>query len=175
MFIKFCHKALAEYHYLVIGFAFRIKIRAAFAAADRQPGQRVFKCLFKSKEFKDALVNRRMKAEASFVRPDCIIKLQAVALVNTCTAFVVHPGNTEVDNSFRFYETLQKSRLSVLCFVGVNYQLQRIQYLFHCLMEFFFTRIFPHCFVVDFFDIRHRFFLLTCNLALHFRPPSTPC
>ncbi len=50
---QFGHEALAEPHDFVIGFAFGIEIRAAFAAAHRQSGQGVLKNLLKSQELQN--------------------------------------------------------------------------------------------------------------------------
>jgi hypothetical protein len=51
------HETLTEFHHLVIAFAFRVKIRAAFAAADGKTGQRILEYLLEPEEFDDAEVH----------------------------------------------------------------------------------------------------------------------
>ena len=48
IFAKFCHKALAECHYISVRFAFRIKVGTAFSAADRKTSERIFENLLKA-------------------------------------------------------------------------------------------------------------------------------
>jgi hypothetical protein len=50
---EFAHEALAEAHDFVVGFAFRIEIGSAFAAAHHEAGQRVLENLFKAEELDD--------------------------------------------------------------------------------------------------------------------------
>ena len=50
MAIQLRHKALAKAHDFPVGFSFRIKIGAAFPAADGEPRERVFQYLLRRQE-----------------------------------------------------------------------------------------------------------------------------
>ena len=97
MAIELSHKALAETHNFSVGFALRIKVAAALAAAHRESGQTVFQDLLKPEEFDDGKVDGRMQSQAALVRTDGVVELDAVAGVHADLAAVVHPRNAEDD------------------------------------------------------------------------------
>ena len=53
MAIQLAHKSITELHHFIVRFAFGIEVRAAFATAHRQCGQRILEDLFESQEFND--------------------------------------------------------------------------------------------------------------------------
>ena len=114
MTVKFTHERLTERHDFAVGFAFRIKIGAAFAAAHRERGQRVFEDLFKTEEFQDAEIHGRMEPETALVRPDRAVELNAVSLIDLNLALVVHPGNLEENDAFRNDHALKNLVLLIL-------------------------------------------------------------
>ena len=61
IFVQLGHEALAKTHDLSVGLAFWIEIAAALAAANGQPGQRVFENLLKAQELDDPLVYGRVE------------------------------------------------------------------------------------------------------------------
>src|SRR5262249_60099428 len=128
------HKRLAKPHHLVVGFAFGIKVRAAFAAAHRQTRERVFKYLFEREKLDDAGTNGRMKTQTSFVRTERAIHLHAKAAVHLDLSFVVDPGNAKLNHSFRFDETLQYPGVSELL-AAVDDWPNRLQHLGDCLKK----------------------------------------
>jgi hypothetical protein len=107
------HKGLAKPHDFVVGFRFRIEISAAFASAHRQGSERVLKHLFKGEKLQDAGVDRRVKAETPFVRPDGTIHLDAKPAVNLDSAFVVNPGNAELNHPLRLNKAFKDLPVSI--------------------------------------------------------------
>ena len=49
-----------------------------------------------------------MKAHAAFVRADGVVMLDAKGAVDADLALVIHPGNTELNHAFGFYQALQQ-------------------------------------------------------------------
>ena len=107
MSVKLCHKALAECHDLSVRFSLRVKIGTAFTAADRKSGKRIFKYLFKSKEFNNAQVNRRMQTEASLIRADSTVELNTETCIYMYLSLIINPGNAEHNLSFRINQSFQ--------------------------------------------------------------------
>ena len=66
--VKFRHEALAETHDFCIGFAFRIKVGAALAAAHRQRGQRILQDLLKPEKLQDGEIDGGVEAKSAFIR-----------------------------------------------------------------------------------------------------------
>ena len=153
--IQLAHKALAERHDLAIGFAFGIKIRAAFAAADGQTGQRVFEDLLKSQEFNDTQVHRGVQTQTTLVRSNGIVELHTITGVDMGLTLVVHPRHTEHDLTIRLDQTLQQRLFAVLLFVRFDHGTQRIQNLFYRLQEFRLAGIFGYDLFDYFVNIRH--------------------
>ena len=144
MFAELCHKALAERHHFSIGFSLRIEIRAALAAADWQTRQGIFENLLKTKEFDDAQIYGRMETQASLIGTDRAVKLHAESVIYLYLSLVIHPGNTELHDSLRNRQTLQKRILSVSVLIRLNHNTQGLQYLFYCLMELRLSGILRH-------------------------------
>ena len=91
----------------------RIEIAAALAAADGQCCQAVLENLFKSEELENAEIYGRVESEAALVRADRSVELDTVASVDAGLALIINPGNTELNNTLRFYQSFQKR----CCFV----------------------------------------------------------
>ena len=107
MAIELRHEALAELHHFIVGFALRVEIGAALAAADGKSGQRVLEYLLEGKELQDAQVHARMEAQTALVRPDGAVHLHTVAAVDVGLTLVILPRDTEDDNAFRLHHALQ--------------------------------------------------------------------
>ena len=59
-----------------------------------------------------------MESQSALVWSDGAVKLYAVTFVYLYISVVIYPGNAEHDNSFRLYQTLQKSFLAVFLFIS---------------------------------------------------------
>ena len=118
---KFRHEALAEAHHLTVaaalagrvGALLRIEVRAAFAAAHRERCQRVLEDLLKAEELENREIDRRIKAQSPFVRPDCGVELHAIAAVDANRPRVVNPRNTKHNDALRLDETLKNGILLI--------------------------------------------------------------
>ena len=91
-----------------------VKVRAALAAAHGQGGQAVLEGLLEAEELQDALIDRRMEAQAALVGADGAVELDAVAAVHLDLALVIDPGHTEGDDALRLDQTLDEGGLLVL-------------------------------------------------------------
>ena len=156
MAAQFGHEALAEMHDFPVRFAFRVEVRAAFAAADGKAGQGVLEDLFKSQELQDAQVDALVEAQAAFVRADGAVGLDAVAAVDVEDAVVIFPGDAENDDAFRFDDAFQDVVLFIFRFLFQHGHEGR-QYFAGCVLEF---RLFR---VTALDDGQHVFYIL-----LHF-------
>ena len=155
MTVQLCHKALAECHNLTIGFALRIKIRTALAAADRQTGQRVLEYLLKAQELDYIQRNRRMQTQTALIRSDRAVELYTETTVYLHIARVVYPRNTELNLTLRLNQTLQNCLFAVLLLMRFHYRTQRLQNLFDRLMELRFARVLCNNLLNHFINIRH--------------------
>ena len=108
MAIELRHQRLTETHHFAFALAFRIEIAAAFTAAHRQRGQRIFKRLLEAEEFQDREVNGRMKTHPALIRADGGIKLYAPGTVNLHLITIVHPHHAELDHAFWLNQTFQQ-------------------------------------------------------------------
>ena len=134
MAVQLCHKALAEAHDLCVALALGVKVGAALTAAHGQGGQGVFQDLLKAQELDDGQVDAGMEAQAPLVGADGRVVLHAVAPVDPGLAAVVHPGDAELDHTFRLHKALQQAGgfpFGVL----IHNQLQRFKDLLHCLQK----------------------------------------
>ena len=99
-----------------------------------------------------------MKSYSALKRADCAVKLYAETAVYVSEAFVVVPGNAEVNYAFGFDHSVQHRVFDIFGF-GVKDRLKRGQHFARRLMKQFFSRIF-------FNDILHQglqiFFGLHC-------------
>ena len=86
---------MAETHHLHVALASRREVATPFGTAHCQCGERVFERLFKSQEFEDRLVDRRVEAYAALVRAYGIGMLYAVAHIVLHLAAVVDPRYAE--------------------------------------------------------------------------------
>ena len=139
MTIQFRHERFAESHDFTVGFALRIEIASAFAAAHREGGQTVFEDLFKSEEFQNAEVHGRMEAQTAFVRTDRAVELHTVTVVDLDFTLVVDPGNLEGDDAFRNGDAFQNLVLFVTG-IGINQFAQGFKDFRYALKKFGFPR-----------------------------------
>ena len=131
---KLGHKGLAKAHHFGIGFAFGVKVGAAFAAAHGQGGERVFEHLLKGEEFQHAQIHGGVKAQAAFVGTDGGVHLHAVAAVYLHIALVVHPRHAEHHHALGLDDAFQQALLRVF---GVFFQkrFQAAKHFFNGLVE----------------------------------------
>ena len=111
--MQFGHEALAETHDFVIALAFGIEVRSAFAAAHGQRGQRVLEYLFKCQELQNSQRHRRMEAQATLVRADRAIHLDAEAAIDLDLSLIIEPRNAEHDDSLGLDDALKNAGLAI--------------------------------------------------------------
>ena len=75
-----------------------------------------------------------MKTQASLIRTDRAVKLDAVALVHVHVALIVHPGHAEKNGAFGLDKAFQKPRFFIGG-IGVDGALQTVQHLGRRLVE----------------------------------------
>src|SRR5690606_15376033 len=78
--IKLVHERLAEAHDLVVGLTLGVEVATALAATDSEAGQRVLEDLFETEELDNAGIDAGVEAQATLVRADGGVVLNAVAL-----------------------------------------------------------------------------------------------
>ena len=116
--VQLGHEALTEPHDLVVGSALGIEIRAALAAADRHPGERVLEGLLEAEELDDAEVDRGMETKPALVRPERGVELDTEATVDVDLAAVVLPRHAEDDLALRLADALDDLVLGQLGMLG---------------------------------------------------------
>ncbi len=99
--VQFSHEALTEAHDFIVGFTFRIEIRATFAATNRQTGQGILEYLFKTKELDNAEINRRVEAKTALVWAEGAVELNTESAIDLNDAFIILPRHPKDDLSFR--------------------------------------------------------------------------
>ena len=129
------HKRLAKTHDLGVGFPLWIEVRAALAAAHRQPRERILKHLFKCEELDDAGGDGGMKTQAAFIRSKGAVHLDAKTTVHLDLALVVDPWNAKLNHAFRFDQALENFAISIL-FVALNHRPDRVEDFRYRLNEF---------------------------------------
>src|SRR5690606_16264117 len=146
--VELGHEALAEAHDLAVGAALRVEVRAALAAADRQPGQRVLEHLLEAEELHRAQQHRRVEPQPALVRAEGAVELDAELTVDVDAALVVLPGDPEDDLPLRLADPLDDLRVGVLG-VLVHGGPDAFQDLAHGLVELPFTRVARQYVLVD--------------------------
>lgn len=131
---QLAHEGLAEAHHFAVALAFWVKVGAAFGAAHRQRGQRVFEDLLEGEEFQHAQIDLRVKAQAAFVRADGRAHLHAVATVDLRHAAVINPRHAEHDDALRLDDALQQ-RLFGIARMLREKAFQTGKDFLHCLMK----------------------------------------
>ena len=160
MSVQLRHKALAEGHYLSVGFAFGIKIGAALAAADRKARQGILEYLLKAKELDDSKIYGRMQAQSTLIRPDRAVELHAVSGIYLNLSLIIYPRHTEDHLTLRIYQSLQQGIFSVSFLIRFDHNSEGFQNLLHRLMEFRLRGIFLNHLSDNLVYIRHLHFLL---------------
>jgi len=82
-----------------------------------------------------------MKSQPAFVRPDRAVHLDPEAAVDVNLAGVILPGDAEHDHSFRFDDSLENFRFSVVR-ISIHHQGERLDYFLHRLVKLGFARVF---------------------------------
>ena len=111
-----------------------------FAPPIGRPVKR-FEDLFEAQEFNDAGIYVFLEAKTAFVRPDCTVKLEAVACIRMIVAGIVLPYDAEGELSFRYDQAVQQVEFFIFRMFFYN-RFQRRQYFFYGLDEFRFVSIF---------------------------------
>src|SRR5699024_6564424 len=106
--VELGHERLAKAHDLALRAPLGIEVRAALAAADGQPGERVLEHLLEAEELDHAQVDRRMKTQAALVRPERRVELDPETTVDLNLAAVVDPGHPEDDLAFGLADALEQ-------------------------------------------------------------------
>ena len=104
------------------------------AAAHGQGGQAVLEGLLEAEELQDALIDRRMEAQAALVGADGAVELDAVAAVHLDLALIIDPGHTEGDDALGLDQTLDQAGLLVLGML-LHHGLDALQHLADSLQE----------------------------------------
>lgn len=102
--------------------------------------QAVFQNLFEAQEFDDRKIDGGVEAKSALIRPDGAVELNAVAAVDMYLSLVVHPGNAEHNDSFRFHEAFEERRFFVFGMALEN-GFQRKQDFGCSLMKFLFAGV----------------------------------
>ena len=92
----------------------RIKVRAAFAAANRQSRQRILVDLLKCEEFQNIERHAWMEAQTALVWSERAGHLYTKPTVDLDLALVVHPRHAECDDAIRLDHALKNLVLLVL-------------------------------------------------------------
>src|SRR5437667_11456756 len=82
-----------------------------------------------------------MKSQAAFVRADRAVHLHPEPAVDVNLAGVILPGDAEHDHSFRFDDSLENFRFSVVR-ISIHHQGERLDYFLHRLVKLGFARVF---------------------------------
>ena len=150
--IELAHKGVAEVADFVVAFSLRVEVGTAFAAAHGQGREGVLKYLFKTEEFENAEVYRRVEAQTALVGAYGAIELYAVALVYMYLTLVVRPRNLEEYYSFGNDHSFENFILFVKR-IGVDNSSQRRKNFFRRLEEFFFPGLLGFQFAENFLHI----------------------
>src|SRR5439155_20711880 len=100
----------------------------------------------------DAGAHRRMKTEASFVRTKRAVHLNAEPAVNLNLAFVIDPGNAELNHPLGFDKALENLSVSILL-VTLDDRPDRFEYFGDRLKELRLIRI---AFLNNFENLLHQ-------------------
>ena len=135
IFLKLCHKALAEAHDLCIRLTLRIEVSAALTAAHGERGERVLEGLLEAEELDNALVYGRMEAKTALVRTDRAVELNTETAVYLNVAVIVYPRNSELDDPLGLYHSFNYACLNKIG-ARLDNGLDRLENFLNCLMEF---------------------------------------
>jgi len=97
-----------------------------------------------------------MEPQAALVGADSAVELHAVTVVNLSLALIVHPSDPELDSPVRSSHPLQDGVAAVSLFITVDDRTQRLQNLFHGLVEFGLGRVLLLHALQDLVNIVHR-------------------
>ncbi len=101
-------------HDLVVGLALGVKVGATLAATHGKRGEGVLEDLLEAEELEHAERDGGVEAQATLVRADGGVELDAVATVDLDLAGVIHPRHAEHDDALGLDEALEQSGLLVL-------------------------------------------------------------
>ena len=134
------HEALAEAHYLHLALALGVEVRAAFAAANGESGQRIFEYLLEAEKFYNAHVDRGVEAQTAFIRTYRAVELNSVAAVCVNLARVVRPRDAENRRPLRLNEPFEQ-RPILICPVRLDNRANGIENLRRSLNELRLSRV----------------------------------
>ena len=103
---QFQNKRLAETHDFRITLPARGEIRATFATAHRQRGQRILEGLLKAQELQDGQIDGGMETNTAFIRTNGVVELHTIPQVGLHLAFIVYPCHTESKDTVGLHQTL---------------------------------------------------------------------
>lgn len=115
---KLGHEGLAETHDLVIALALGVEVRTALAAAHGERGEAVLEDLLEAQELNDGRRHGRVESETALVRSDGGVELHSEAAVDLHLAVVVHPADSELDESLGLDDALEDAcvdKVGALC------------------------------------------------------------
>ncbi len=117
-------------HNFIVGFAMRVKIRAALGTANRQAGECVLEHLFKGQEFQNIEIYAGMEAQTAFVGANGAAHLHAETAVYMNFALIVLPGYAEGNHAFRLDNAFQNLLFLKfrMCFQHRNNAFQNLGY-----------------------------------------------
>jgi len=165
--VQFAHKCLTETHDFSVGFSFGVEIGTAFGATHGQGGQCIFENLFKPQKFDDAQIHGRMKTDTAFEGADGVVELHAEPAVDMDVALIVFPGDAENDRPLRLHDSLVDVGLHKFR-MPFGRGFQRLQDLFHGLVEFGLMGIDLFYLCNDIFDHGHGGYPLQSFGFMHF-------
>ncbi len=149
--VQLGHERLAESHDFVIALALGVEVGSAFAAPHGERGQRVLEHLFESEELEHAERDGRVEPQATFIRTDRAVHLDAETAVDLDLAPIVDPRDAEHDDAFRLHQPLQDPRLPIHG-VGIDERHHRFDDLANRLVELNFPRVLGGDLVHEFID-----------------------
>ena len=134
------HEALTESHHLVVALALRVEIRSAFAAAHRECRERILQHLLEGEKLENSKIHRRVKAQASLVRPNRAVHLDPEAAIDVHAALIVLPGDAKHHDPFRLDHPLENARAAILG-TALQHEIDRLDDLLHGLVKFGLGRV----------------------------------
>jgi len=132
------HERLAESKHFSIRLSFGVKVGSSFSSPHWQTGQGVLEDLLKSEELDYALVHGRVESQATFVWTDSLIELASESSVDLHVTIVIHPRNSELENTLGLADGGQYFGVFRVLF---EQRTQGFQHLLHGLQEFLLVRV----------------------------------
>src|SRR5690606_18719758 len=113
MSIQFGLKGMSAAHDFLTRPSLRLDLGAASTSSSLMYCHVFFDNLFKTKDFHNGGIHRRVKTQPTFVRAQCRIEFNPIAFVHLDLALLIEPGNTEHDLSLRLHHTFNNGMLAI--------------------------------------------------------------